>query len=344
MRTPPQAEQRDPEPEDLEDIVWTCYAHPGRSDRAEAEAAFWAPIWRTRGGPTWDNTREARLECAWRLLRRMSTMRGALRHDERLTQLGRIVDPFDAEFIHTEDVTEQIPLGIYDYLAAGLPLLPPDVPQRFLLDAPEDGGGMLPAPSGRDAEYDPRIHDEPLRRYVELLRVLGKQIGLHESARTAPGFVWLTDITMLRHAWPQLSELVQFEQRLISSVKRQVLATTTIELTEKLETEHGLSEDEAIGIMAIVLSSLQAASHLDNRQGSKAKVLAKLERLGKMAEDAFDHRGSAIIQREWWRVFRDEGTVDAEDFEAMSLVIQRSALKAGAAESKPPTEDDEEGY
>lgn len=284
----------DPYPEDLEGIIWTDQ-FPA-SDRAAIGSAIWHEVWTSKGGLTLENTRAAREETAWRLLRRSSWMRGVLRLDERLGEIfTRGIDPHDPDFIHTEDAARRVPRTLYQYLAGGLPLIP----------RPEDGKTV---------------------EHAELLRTLGEAMGLNTRPRTAPGFALISSARTLAEAWPRIDDLVQFETRLISTLKRELLEKSSTEATEDLETKFGLSEDEAIGLVAMALRSLEGASHLDNRGGQKARVLAKLERQAKMAEEAFDHRGAAIIQREWWRIFRDEGTVEAEDFDEMSMAIQRGAL------------------
>jgi hypothetical protein len=300
-----------------DDLIATAKVPPSgkilaREDKA-GHAAFWNAVWRGSVAPSIDTCYEARLLCAWRLIRRMGEMRGALSETQPLSEMAKTFDHQNLNFIRTDDASEVLPEAIEECLDAGLSLGPP------LLDAPH----------------------EAVKRFARVVHEVGKQLDLARNPKTAAGMPWFVDPDTVQTAWPTMTHLIEFEDAMIAHTRRELLEKTNMAVVEGLRERLGVPDHVAFAVVGMCLKSLVNMSHLNDRAGVKARVLARMERAAEAANLAFDHRGAAIIEREYWRIFRDEATLSDDALEDMTNEIKKGAALARGA-SNPRLEDDDE--
>lgn len=278
-----------PEPEIPESLL-----HEPRTNKE-----FWEDVWGAWHLPTLDDTRDTRILAAYFLLRYMAESRGALRVDQPLVEIDD--SALESSFTLVGDYSsKKIKPTTLRLIGRGLSLLPPDF---------------------TDSE-------DAITRFVKYIGIVSKECGLTRNKKANQGLALFLDHETLKEMWPDIVDLVNFEEELIDHTRGALLEKTSLQVMVDLKKNLGVNEKTALNIITLVMMRLTEATRLDQRAAVKSRVLARLEQSAHDARLAFDHRGAAIIEREFWRVYRDEGGgVEDDDFGDMTDTIKQGANK-----------------
>ncbi len=283
--------------------------------------AFWAQVWE-RDANTLPNTTEDRLLAAWRIMRGLAVVRGAIMPGEPLsTLLGDGPDTLVSDFTSFVDISDW---ALRNLLANGTPLAPPDVPSGSLTNA----GQVVP-------EYEP-ARDERLMRFQQVAEYFGlASLNLDQSDRARRGFAWFLSPDTIRAGWPSPPSIFLFEVRLVEKVVALLQRQGDAEARAEITAQWDLQPQEVAQVVTLARLALALRYDTEDLKGGKALTLSRLERQIAKAEDALDHRGAAMMLREWWRIFRDKGEAQVEDeFGDMDGVIKVSAARKRLSKPK----------
>ena len=287
--------------------------------------AFWAQVWE-RNQNTLANTSDDRLLAAWRITRQLAVIRGAIMHGEPLsTVCGDGPDTLASDFTSFVDIADW---GLRGLLTEGSPLAPPDVPSEHL------------TPSGLVSEdYDPG-RDERLLRFQQVVEYFGlASLRLDASDRARRGFAWFLSPDTIRAGWPSPPSIFLFEIRLVEKAVALLSDHGDAEARAEITARWDLEPHEVAQVVTLARLALAMRYDADDLKGGKALTLSRLERQITKAGDALDHRGAAMMLREWWRIFRDKGEAQVEDeFGDMDGVIKVSATRKRLAKPKDETQ------
>jgi len=269
---------------------------------------FWASVL-DRDKLTLQTSHEARLLAAWRLVRYLGVLRGALQEGEGIASALDGPDVFYQGFTAFSKFHDTRVRAILE--ECQLPLLPPGIPSRWIN---EEGVAI--------ESYAPEM-DRPLDLFRDMVEHAGVKLGLPRSDSARNGFVWFVHLDSLRAAFPSLEELLQFERKLATDAMTRMTDDSYQTAFTELQGLYDLNNDETLTVMKLGREQAHNFVDPDDLRGIRAIVLLRLQRLGKAAEDALDHRGAAMIEREMWRVARDQGTnAEVDEMEDMAAVVK----------------------
>ena len=279
---------------------------PGLSGHELAQ--FWARVFE-RDSLTLHSSREARLLAAWRIVRHLGVLRGALQQHEGIAAaLEKGPDVFYRPFTAFAKFHDGRVRQILE--ECQLPLLPPSIPSRWLGE------------TGVDEDYEPE-RDRPLDFFRDMIEHIGVKLGLPRSDASRNGFVWFVHLDSIRAAFPPLEELLQFERKLATAAMERMTEDSYQAAFGEVQTQFDLNHDETMTVMKLGREQAHNFVDPDDLRGIRAIVLLRLQKLGKQAEDAYDHRGAAMIEREMWRVARDQGVqAEVDELEDMAAVVK----------------------
>lgn len=287
--------------------------------------AFWDRVWE-RETNTLENTLAERSLAAWRLTRQLAIMRGVIQPDDPLEMIEHECVLDSTEFTSFREVRDG---WLRRLLGSGVSMVPPDVPADRLL------------PNGDVSEdYDPE-RDDALVRFTELAVYFGQGcLKLDQSDRTRRGFAWFLDPATIRAGWPSVPVLYRFEADMVSKAIDVLVDHGAQPARDEIAARWGLPPGEVEQVCALAKTGMAMRQRFQDRDGNKALALAKLERLEEKALDALDHRGAAMIRREWWRIFDSKAEQDVVDeFEDMTNIITVSASEKRKALPRPKETD-----
>ena len=260
-----------------------------------------------------NNTAPDRLLAAWRLTRQIGIMRGVLQHNDPIEMVLQDPSITNSEFTSYVEVKD---MWLRNLLASGVAMMPPEVPAAMLLTS----GAITD-------DYRPKRDDPNLVRFVDMVTYMGQGVlSLEQSDKTRRGFVWFTSLDHVRAGWPSAPVLSNFEATLVSDAINILVDNGDRKAREEIAAKWDLPIKEVEQLCCLAKQSMAHRQQFDDREGNKALVLARITELIEKATDALDHRGAAMMQREWWRIFDSKGEQDTVDeFEDMTNVLIASA-------------------
>jgi hypothetical protein len=294
------------------DPILTVDELAGPGLQGKALRRFWARVFE-KGKSTLESTEEERTLAAWRIVRHLAQLRGAIQEHcgiEDALKEGPDVfyTPFTALAVFQDGYIRAILEEVQ------LPLLPPRVPNRHL----ELDGTV-------QETYDP-YKDPALSKFRDMVEYAGRKLGLHHSKIASTGFAWLVQHETIRAAFPPLDQLIAFERRLANNAMQLMVQKDYNKAFQELQDDHEFSIDEALTVMRMARALAHAYVDADDIKGIKAMVLLRLQVHAQAAAEAYDHRGAAMIEREMWKVARDQGTAEEiDELEDMASVVRINA-------------------
>lgn len=274
--------------------------------------AFWDRQFAVRNDNSRDGTEWDRAHAAWRITRQLAIARGIIQPDDPIEEVGSEIPWTQSEFTSFVEVRDA---HLRTLIGAGAPMTCPPVPDAFLTPAGEVS-----------QEYNP-YEDAPLVRFQRLVHFFGQAcLMLDQSDRTCRGFVWFESPESIRAGWPSPPVLSFHECRLIEETVELIAGSGDMDAAREIAARWDLMPNEVQQLVALARAALAARARLDDRDGYKALIIARLDVLAAKAEDALDHRGAAQIRREQWRIFEARAEQDiADEFGDMSNAISLSA-------------------
>lgn len=260
-----------------------------------------------------DNSSQDRLLAAWRLTRSLGKIRGVLQRGDPIELVIRDPAVNNSEFTSYVEVRDA---WLRSLLASGVAMMPPEMPKTMLLTS-----GAV------SDDYRPKRDDPALVRFVELVTYVGQGVlALDQSAKARRGFVWFTSLDLVRAGWPSAPVLSNFESKLISETIEILLEHTDNQARGEIAAKWDLTSDEVEQLCSLAKRAMADRQQFEDREGNKALVLARLDMLMSKATDALDHRGAAMMQQQWWRIYDSRGEQDqVDEFEDMTSVLTVSA-------------------
>lgn len=284
---------------------------------------FWERVWDVQSNSL-SNSHADRLLAAWRLVRAMAKVRGVLQDEESVEEIRFDQALNSHEFTSFVEVKDPV---LRKRLAQGVPMSPPDVPAQMLLTNGQVSG-----------DYDPR-EDDVLNRFVGLVTFIGQgMLALEQCKSSRRGFAWFTNPDTIRAGWPSITALSKFENEIVSQAidiligqdtgpdpdPRAAPKTPRQLIAERWE----LTPPEVELLTTLAVRGQVMRVRLDDRDGTKALLLGRLEQLAERAKQALDHRGGAMVLREMWRIYSDRGEdAISDEFEEMANVLTISAAE-----------------
>lgn len=268
---------------------------------------FWAGVFE-RDQLTLSSSHDARMLAAWRIVRFLGVLRGALQPTDGIAAAMDGPDVFYRPFTAFAEFNDGYVRALLE--ECQLPLLPPAIPARWI------------GAEGVDEDYAPEI-DRPLELFRSMVEHAGIKLGLPQSDAARNGFVWFVHVDSIRAAFPTLEELLRFERKLASDAMLHMTEDSYQKAFTTMRAELDLNDDETMTVMRLGREQAHNFVDPDDLRGIRALVLLRLQKLGAQAEDALDHRGAAMIEREMWRVARDQGTqAEVDEMEDMAAVVK----------------------
>lgn len=268
---------------------------------------FWAGVFE-RDNLTLETSHDARVLAAWRIVRHLGELRGALQKHEGIEAAMDGPDVFYRGFTAFSDFRDARVRRILE--ECELPLLPPSISDRWVIA------------SGIDEHYNPDL-DRPLELFRTMVEHVGLRLGLQHSNKTRSGFVWFVHVDSLRAAFPPLEDILQFERRVATDAMERMTDKSYQDAFSSMQAAYDFNYDETMTAMKLGRAQAHDFVDPDDLKGIRALVLLRLQKLGRQAEDALDPRGAAIIEREMWRVARDQGVqAEVDEMEDMANVVK----------------------
>lgn len=244
-----------------------------------------------------------RVRIGWRIVREMARLKNICGENELLIEaLPAEPDPWSTPCPFNKpsspaDIQSQkrymVPLwDVVEIICAdydgkrnpGLPLLPPPVPEQYVLE----DGDIHP-------DYDP-YRDTRLIAYLKAARRIVDHYAMEwkrdvvgaaaEDPRGRAGVAGLLHPVTCRRAWPTRSQVIYFESMLIEETISQC-ALGRSEAAIYLAESYGLREREVRSVLATAATELRGRYDMDIEE-KRALLVARLEHFVGRARGAFD--------------------------------------------------------
>jgi len=174
--------------------------------------------------------------------------------------------------------------------SAGVPLLPPPIPSRFL------------TPHGISPDYDP-FEDEALLAYIDVLAATAEFLQIESPPHSPPtpeaasagrwGMVGLLAPDVIRHVFPSRFQIIAAEQYHIEHVLELLTDHGPIKARKELDRSYGLHRHEIESLCRMAMKYARAITEMD-LDDHKAMMMARLDGFIARAREALDLRAELM--------------------------------------------------
>lgn len=265
-----------------------------------------------------------RIHAAWRIMREICWLRGLLQERKQpLSETGH-VDPSPwvngFNFFNRLSGVRAVDVLCTDHT---LPLLPPDIPNDYLI-----GEGSIDS-------YQPR-EDPDLAAWCDLVKIVASRLNIDKTEHGRYGLAGLTDPNYARAAMVTLKELIDYENMLVRIAFDKIRDGGMREAEKWLMGDQQLETSETEVVLAMAREHAKRLAGLDDREGFKAMILARMEgELDRLAEAGDSGRGRAFVLKEMFRIAAHESSDHEEDdLDDMNDVVQATHKQVRADNRK----------
>lgn len=241
-------------------------------------------------GLSLEETEPYRIRVAWRLVRALAYLLGAVETGQKLldadngqidfwTRPCRVDVPQESKWALQAASLFRIFHDAQANSDFGFSLLPPAVGQSFLVD-----GNIA-------ADYNPD-EDGHLCLYVQLLERLAALLGIYKGSLEMPdsgrlGMMGLNDPLLVRLAFPSKLQIMAWECELVSETAELLARHGLTEVRRRLYNHYGLTFKELDELTAMARREILQRSQMDADE-SKALMLLRLEDYVSRARDSLN--------------------------------------------------------
>lgn len=246
-----------------------------------------------------------RIKIAWRIVREIGRLCGALHPDELLEEAletdGRNPHDIDQWYqqrkfptkgVFYRDTQLQQLMTLDPYTG----LLPPHLPMEWRQLNSEEG-----VPNNA-YDYFNVEHDPALHKYTLLVRSLYLTMGMEQGSERWPeygtqGFMGLDSPDTIRMAFPTKAELMAFERVIVQRVLEESIKSGTSNAIQWIKNELGLTDAEAIALHR--MARVYAGKMVGNNADEDLRIMVlKLENIAARARDALDLRTELLTLKQ----------------------------------------------
>jgi len=218
---------------------------------------------------TGESTYQERLLTAYRLVRELAHIRGAIKPDESLIQGLSLIHDQKKESMWTAEVpgSKSNTRAKYalDLQEATMSILPPQKPHNM-------NGDYLPA-------KDPKIQN-----YLKTLDFLAQRLSLYATHKSSLGMKSFLDPNTIQAAFPSAPEIMAFEQTLIKEGIEALVTQGTLSAIDWFSSNYEFNLPETKRILKIALDSSQELMYID-KKAHQALLLLDIERIKAKAQE-----------------------------------------------------------
>lgn len=222
---------------------------------------------------------------AWRVVRCMAKLRGAIGPDESLERAGeRLPGAWDEPWALLERADTRDRL-VREMAAVRVPLLPPAPPAEWLNGE-------------KDVTYYDPASDAPLCNYVQTFVQVAKRLGVPNRKEGRLGLRPLADLSIARAAMPSSAEILACERVMVEEAVGAVLEHGHFGAVKALRDRYGLHDSEVGDLLLMARLAMQNIQGGMDTQAKRALMEARLEELAARARSGLDLRAELMALKE----------------------------------------------